>query len=78
MDKTKQSFRYDKVANFRTYAAAFGSFLVVVFGIPAFLFQFGEGGVEPIWLIWFFWGGVALGVICLLGGIFAVDSSKSN
>ena len=78
MDKIKQSFRYGKVANFRTYAAAFGSFLIVIFGIPAFLFQFGQGGIDPLWLMWFFWGGVVLGVVCLLGGIFAEDSSKSN
>ncbi len=78
MDKTKQSFRYSKMTNFRAYAAAFGSFLIVIFGVPAFLFQFGARGIEPAWVIWFFWGGVALGVVCLLGGIFAADNPKSK
>ncbi len=50
-----------------------GAFCLIVFGVCAIIFQFGVELLEPWWIIWVFRGGVILGFILLIGGIFAVD-----
>ncbi len=46
-----------------------GAFMIVVFGLTAFILGFGNG-------YWWLWIGVAIGFILLLGGVFASDVSN--
>ncbi len=55
-----------------------GAFCLIVFGVCAIIFQWGIGVLEPWWIIWVFRGGVILGFILLIGGIFAIDVSNGT
>ncbi len=50
-----------------------GAFCFIVFGLCALIFQFYLDVLAPLWIIWIFRGGTILGVVLLIGGIFAVD-----
>jgi hypothetical protein len=50
-----------------------GAFCLVVFGIPGIILSLEMSSLQPSWTIWVFFGGAILGIILLIGGIFAVD-----
>lgn len=54
---------------------ALGGFMIVVFGFSALVLELGVGtqNIEPSWIIWFFRGGIILGIILLIAGVFASD-----
>jgi len=53
-----------------------GGFMIVVFGIVDLFLEFSKDPVEPSWIIWFFRGGIILGIVLLIGGLLAVDMPK--
>jgi hypothetical protein len=55
-----------------------GAFLLVVFGTCLLVFQFQLDVLEPFWIIWVFRGGAVLGLILLVGGLFASDVSETK
>ena len=55
-----------------------GAFMIVVFGlVDLFLELISSVPVQPEWLIWFFRGGIVVGTILLIAGIFASDVSNN-
>lgn len=51
-----------------------GAFCLLLFGICGLVLNFGVELLQPAWIIWIFWGGAALGLVLLLGGMFAADA----
>jgi len=50
-----------------------GAFCFVLFGICGLVLNFGVEKLEPLWIIWIFWGGGVLGLALLFAGLFADD-----
>lgn len=73
MSKTKMDFKYMGVIGARKQLSSLGAFFLVVFGVPFAILSVGERDLYPGWVFWFFAGGLALGMILLLGGAFAAD-----
>jgi hypothetical protein len=55
-----------------------GAFCLVLFGVTSVILSLRLETIRPSWVIWFFWGGTALGLIMLIGGIFADDVSSEK
>jgi len=53
-----------------------GAFCLVVFGIPGIILSLEMGSLQPSWTVWVFFGGAILGIILLIGGIFADDVAE--
>ncbi len=53
-----------------------GAFSIVAFGVPSVILSLQMNELEPNWPIWVFFGGTILGIILLIGGIFATDVSE--
>jgi len=47
--------------------------MIVTFGVVDVILEFWVVTVEPRWILWFFRGGIILGMILLIGGILASD-----
>jgi len=73
MSKNKTSFRYTGVLGARKQFASLGAFMLAVFGVPFMILVIGRVELSPAWLFWFFVGGLILGGVLLLGGLFAAD-----
>lgn len=50
-----------------------GGFMIVVFGFAGLFLELSAQVIEPSWVVWFFRGGVVLGLILLIGGALASD-----
>ena len=50
-----------------------GGFMIAVFGITDLFLEFSKSPIEPAWVIWFFRGGIILGIVLLIGGLLASD-----
>ncbi len=73
MSKEKQDFKYAGIVGARKQLSSLGAFFMIVFGVPLLILSVGDRSVFPVWLFWFFVGGIALGAVLLLGGAFASD-----
>lgn len=73
MSKEKTSFRYAGILGARKQFASLGAFMLAVFGVPFIMLIIGQVELSPAWLFWFFVGGLILGGVLLLGGLFAAD-----
>lgn len=51
-----------------------GVFCLILFGVCGLILNFSSETVQPSWITWIFWGGAVLGLILLLGGLFADDA----
>jgi len=76
MSKEKQDFKYTGIIGARKQLSSLGAFFMIVFGIPLLILSVGDRSIFPVWLFWFFVGGIAAGAILLLGGAFASDMKK--
>ena len=50
-----------------------GGFMIVTFGVVDVILEFWTATIEPQWVLWFFRGGIILGLILLIAGILASD-----
>jgi hypothetical protein len=68
-------FKYLGILGGKKQIKALGGFILIVFGITDLVLRFSIGiqSVEPTWIIWFFRGGILLGVVLLIAGLFAYD-----
>lgn len=73
MPKENSNFRYTGVLGARKQFASLGAFMVAVFGVPFIMLIIGQVDLRPTWLFWFFVGGLILGGVLLVGGLFAAD-----
>ena len=55
-----------------------GAFCIVAFGVLSIILSLQMNELEPSWPIWIFFGGTILGLILLIGGIFAIDVSENK
>ena len=58
--------------------APLGALLIIVCGIPLLVAFFLRNSISPDWLAWSLEGGILLGVLLLLSGLFAVDANKKG
>ena len=70
-------FKYMGIIGARKQMASLGAFFLVVFGAPFAIFSLGDRSLYPAWVIWFFAGGMALGMVLLIGGAFAAEVQDS-
>ncbi len=73
MAKSKMDFKYTGIIGARKQLSSLGAFFLVVFGVPFLILSLGGGELLTNWVFWFFLGGMALGMVLLLGGAFAAD-----
>lgn len=66
-------FKYTGIIGARKQMASLGAFFLVMFGVPLAILSLGDRGLYPVWVVWFFAGGMALGMILLIGGAFAAE-----
>ncbi|PIQ92196.1 MAG: hypothetical protein COV69_03270 [Parcubacteria group bacterium CG11_big_fil_rev_8_21_14_0_20_39_14] len=66
-------FKITAILGGKKAVKSLGAFCLLMFGICALIFQFWIDVLQPPWIIWVFRGGAILGLILLLGGIFATD-----
>ena len=55
-----------------------GAFCMLAFGVPSIILSLQMNELEPSWPMWIFFGGTILGLILLIGGIFAIDVSENK
>lgn len=71
-----KSFRYLGAWGGKTQVASLGALLIAVCGLPLVIVLLANVAISPVWLFWFFIGGLIIGVILILGGLFAIDIKK--
>jgi hypothetical protein len=72
-----KSFRYLGFWGGKSQTANFGALSIAVCGLPLIMTVIAQTAISPVWLFWFFIGGVILGVVLILGGLFAVDVKRN-
>ena len=73
----EKNFRYSGIWGGKTQVASLGVLLVAVCGLPLVIVLLANTAISPVWLFWFFVGGLVLGVLLILGGLFAIDVKKN-
>lgn len=69
----KKGIYYAGLTGGRKQLAPLGALLIIVCGIPLAAAFLAHEPLAPSWLGWFFEGGILLGIILILAGIFAAD-----
>lgn len=72
----EKNFRYLGFWGGKAQVASLGALLVAVCGLPLVIVLLANVAISPVWLFWFFIGGLVIGVILILGGLFAIDVKK--
>jgi hypothetical protein len=52
--------------------------MLIVFGVSDLVMEFLTGPISPNWVIWFFRGGVILGLFLLIAGSLAYDVTHNG
>jgi hypothetical protein len=55
-----------------------GAFCLVAFGIPSIILSLQMEHLQPQWPLWVFYGGTILGIVLLIGGLFAIDVNENK
>ncbi len=77
MPNKETDFKYTGVVGARKQLASSGVFLLLAFGVPFTILMVGDSEILPPWMFWFFIGGIILGTVLMMGGVFASDAKEN-